>query len=167
VLTQTRVLELLEYDANEGTFHWRVYRGSGARPGSLAGSIDSHGYRQIKIDGTPYLAHRLVWFVETGNWPEGELDHRDLNPANNRFHNLRAATHAQNLRNLRVRKDNVLGIKGVRRRGAMFDARITLNGKQHLIGRYESAEEASAAYAEASKRLHGEFGRSSRITSDA
>ena len=87
------------------------------------------------------------------------MDHKDHDTLNNRRENLRIATHAQNLWNTKILANNTSGFKGVsffKPRGT-WRSRIMLNGKQNLIGYFDSPEEAGAAYVEAAKRLHGEF----------
>jgi hypothetical protein len=91
-----------------------------------------------------------------------EIDHADLDKSNNRWGNLREATHQQNLYNAKARTTNRAGAKGVcfdKRRG-QWRATISSAEKhcQHL-GYFSTADEAAAAYREASERLHGEHGR--------
>lgn len=89
------------------------------------------------------------------------VDHRDGDGLNNRRGNLREATQAQNCRNARLRKDNRTGVKGVSNVGGSrpFRARIKVHGKTISLGTFATLSEAAAAYAEASQRHHGEFGR--------
>jgi hypothetical protein len=94
--------------------------------------------------------------------PEGlEIDHRDGDGLNNRRDNLREATNAQNNHNQRIRSDNTSGYKGVSWYGpsGKWLAYIKVNGKQRHLGYHATPEQASAAYAKASAKLHGEFGR--------
>lgn len=103
------------------------------------------------------LLHRVLM-----GEPDGlEVDHRDGDGLNNRRDNLRVATNAQNQHNQRTRNDNSSGFKGVSwyGRGKKWQVRIKLNGKQRHIGYHATPEEAHAAYAAASERLHGDFGR--------
>ena len=96
----------------------------------------------------------------TGEWPSTKIDHRDGDPLNNRWANLRCATDAENSQNRKVMRDNALGIKGVRRhRYGRFAAQITVGKKQLYLGLFDTAEEAHAAYCKASAEFHGEFGR--------
>lgn len=89
------------------------------------------------------------------------IDHKNLDSLDNRSSNLRISTNAQNCSNKRARKDNSTGIKGVywATRESKWRAYITVRGVYHHLGYTDTAEEAAALYAEASKRLHGEFGR--------
>lgn len=88
-----------------------------------------------------------------------EVDHKDGNPLNCCRDNLRAATHEQNSRNMKLSRANTSGIKGVRRRLNRWTARIRADGHEHFLGSFETSEEAAEAYRKASAELHGEFGR--------
>lgn len=142
---------LFTYDRVSGDLRWAVPRGKKIKVGSLIRS------RTVKIDGVHYRTSRICWFMATGHWPE-EIDHKDLDEANNAFPNMRECTHAQNIRNRRVCKHNKLGVKGVQRHQGGFRARITLDGvvKQEC---FDTLEAAAAAYSRWSSELHGEFGR--------
>ena len=37
---------------------------------------NQHGYGIFSIEGKNYRAHRVAWWFEYGEWPEGELDHQ-------------------------------------------------------------------------------------------
>lgn len=161
-LTVERLRELLHYDPETGVFTWKVNRGHMARAGLVAGNLRSDGYRQIKVDGVLYRAHRLAWFHVTSKWPEGDLDHENLRKDDNRFDNLRPATDSQNKANVSANSNNRLGVKGVYFRGHLsrpFVASIQVNGRKRHLGCFETAEEAGAAYALAASSHFGEFAR--------
>ena len=66
-LTAQRLRELLDYAPDTGRFYWRVRSGR-ASAGGEAGTWSGDGYRDIKIDGTIYRAHRLDWlFMSTAS----------------------------------------------------------------------------------------------------
>lgn len=90
-----------------------------------------------------------------------ETDHRDGNGLNNRRFNLRVATVQQNTCNQRTRADNTSGFKGVHwhKQKGKWHAQIAAHGKRRSLGLHDTPEAAHAAYAKASARLHGEFGR--------
>lgn len=104
--------------------------------------------------------HRFIWSL-SGGGDTPEVDHRDGDGLNCRRENLRAATHEQNTRNARVRKDNASGLKGVRLEGSRWLARISIDGQLTQIGRFDSAAEAHAAYFARAVELRGEFARAS------
>lgn len=159
-ISAEKVRRLLDYDPTTGVFRWRVSRGQ-LKAGSIAGAFDSFGHRQIRINRRKYLAHRLAWLYVTGAWPDGDLDHEDLDPANNRFANLRLATPAQNQHNRALQKNNTSGFKGVsfRRRTGNWSAYIGINWKKQHLGCFSSPEAAHEAYVKASRKLHGNYGR--------
>lgn len=37
--------------------------------------INQYGYGKVKFSGQDLGAHRVAWFLATGNWPAEELDH--------------------------------------------------------------------------------------------
>jgi HNH endonuclease/AP2 domain len=108
------------------------------------------GLRHIKM-------HRVV-----ASAPEGlVVDHIDGNGLNNQSSNLRLATKAQNAHNCANRRDNKSGHKGVFwvGRESKWAAKIKKDGTTHHLGHFKLLDDARAAYAEASQRLHGSFGR--------
>ncbi|WP_341520726.1 HNH endonuclease [Pseudomonas sp. G.S.17] len=100
------------------------------------------------------------------NCPAGMVvDHINGDGLDNRRANLRVCTNAENLRNRKMHLNNRSGFKGVyfddSRRGKPWRAQITAHGKKHRLGRFDTAEEASAAYRKAAPHMHGEFARAS------
>lgn len=168
-LTQDRVRELFCYDPSTGFFSRLVSVGS-RRVGETGGNLSAIGYIIISIDNKKYYAHRLAWLYVYGIWPPHETDHINLNRADNRISNLRAATRSENSRNKLAQMNNICGVKGVSKEtrspneitsGKRYYARIAVNGKQKYLGRYRTAEEAGEAYSKAAEKLHEEFARSS------
>jgi hypothetical protein len=166
-LTAARLRELLHYDPETGVFTWRVRRRSGVKgrvaPGDIAGSLQSKGRDRLRIgiDYKVYRAHRLAWLYMTGEWPSRLVDHKDLNGLNNRWDNLRLATHSQNTTNSRVRSDSISGLKGVsfHKIKNRYQARIKVDRKTIRLGYFNTAEEAHAAYCDAAEHHFGEFAR--------
>jgi hypothetical protein len=91
-----------------------------------------------------------------GAWPAYEIDHRDGVQSNNRERNLRDVPRRTNQQNCRSpRTDNATGLQGVGRTpSGRFRARITVDGKQHLLGCFGTAEEAHEMYVAAKRFLH-------------
>jgi hypothetical protein len=94
-----------------------------------------------------------------GALPHQFVDHIDGDKLNNRKSNLRLCTHAENMANRSAQKNNSAGFKGVSlcRNTGRYRAIITVNGKKHRLGRFDSAAEAAIAYDAAAIKLLGEF----------
>ena len=148
-----RLKELLSYSPETGDFTRVVPRG-GCVAGSLAGTKNSDGYVLIRIDGVAHYAHQLAWLWMTGEWCP-RIDHRDLNPSNNRWGNLRSATNSQNMANAEAHADSSSGLKGVTPHQGRFMARIC----GRYIGMYDTACEARSAYLTEAAVHFGEFAR--------
>jgi hypothetical protein len=156
MITQARLKELLTYNPDTGDFRW-IKRRPGVRFGVAAGNALPTG-RRIRIDRREYKAHRLAWLYINGTWPRGEIDHRNGDPTDNRWLNLRDATHSQNLGNCKRRVDNTAGAKGVARSAAKQE-RWRAHFRGEYLGSFGTREEASAAYAKAAAEYFGEFMR--------
>ncbi len=163
MLAKERVNALFDLDLKTGHFTRKVSRGGTARAGTIAGSLSSSGHIQIRIDGKPYLAHRLIFFMVTGRWPEGEIDHINGDPSDNRWSNLREATHAENGRNLRKMSHNTSGVPGVSwyARLGKWQAQIQVNRKKIHLGYFTDFEDAVAARRAAEIKYFGEFSATS------
>jgi hypothetical protein len=105
-----------------------------------------------------YQAHRLAWLYMHGEWPVGDLDHINGDPADNRIANLRIATQSQNNANRRARRGRNKGVYMEKKTGK-YKANICVNRKQIYLGRFESAEAAKAAYDKAAAQYFGEYAR--------
>lgn len=145
----------IHYDPDTGIFTWRSTGrvwGYVRKPrGYLAGTINQRG---------DYL-HRFAWLYMTGEWPVEEIDHKNLHQLDNRWHNLRAATHAQNEGNTRLRDDSTSGFKGVswHKCKSRWRAHITVNNRHISLGYHDTPELAHRAYCAAAAKHFGQFAR--------
>jgi hypothetical protein len=100
-LTKEQVNEILELRVPESVFYWRVRPSprSRVKAGSKAGNLRKDGYTIITINGNLFRAHRLVWFVTYGKFPDNHIDHVDGDKSNNRVDNLRDVTRTVNNQN--------------------------------------------------------------------
>lgn len=153
--------EALDYDPATGVLTWK-------KPGNLqqnahligtrAGTVRKDGRRLITVKSKMLLASRVAWAIHHGVWPRRLIDHRDLDRGNDSLSNLREATNAQNTQNQPGSASS--GLKGAYRMwNGTWYSRIQAEGESIYLGSFETSEEAAAAYAAASARLHGEFGR--------
>lgn len=113
--------------------------------------LDNEGYKAGRILGIPFRAHRVIWAMSFGKWPDNEIDHIDGNRANNAPSNLRQATRLVNGRNQKRPKDNQSGYIGVSfyARGSTWQAFIVVNGKKLHLGYFKDKKTAIAVRAEA------------------
>lgn len=151
MITQQELKERLDYNPDTGEFTWKVSSGTRAKIGSVAGTKDRNGYIRISINEKRYLAHRLAWFYMNSEWPQEFIDHINHIKDDNRYLNLRLATKNDNSRNAKMRVDNKCGYKGVSIDGTKYKAQICKNHKRITLGRFDTAEEAHAAYIAAAK----------------
>jgi len=88
-----------------------------------------------------------------------EADHIYHNTLDNRRNSLRKATDTQNTINRGIQSNNTSGYKGVvwDKNRKKWQSRIKHRGKDILLGRFSSPEEAARVRNEAAKKLHGEF----------
>lgn len=128
----------------------------------VAGCSTSDGYLKISVDGTQYKAHQVIWCWMTGEWPSF-VDHRDVDGMNNRWDNLRRSTVAQNNQNMKSKKPagSPSKLKGAYfdKRRKVWHSRIMVDRKLMMLGDFDSAEAAHTAYADAARKLHGDFAR--------
>lgn len=149
--------ELLHYNPETGIFTRLIPANrSNAIAGVVAGTKNKDRYVDIKLDGCFYKGHNLAWLYMTGEWPNPECDHHDLNPSNNRWLNLREATRSQNCANRKAW--GVSGFKGVYKRGKKFIAQIN-NERIVYLGIRDTPEECAELYAAAAREHFGEFAR--------
>lgn len=162
MITLERLREVLEYSPDSGVWVWKACTGAGgvggwkAKPGKIAGSMHNEGYVVIRIDRAIYKAHRLAWLYMTGEWPRCTIDHINLEPADNRWVNLREATYSQNNNNRGLTMRNKSGFKGVSRNLMNSDKWIA-HIKNRYLGSFNTAEEAHEAYCKAAEEEFGEF----------
>lgn len=148
-LSREEILAVLDYDRATGQIRFK-------RKPHHRGWVNASGYLVVKIKGREFYVHRIVVFLETGEWP-AMVDHQNSSKLDNRFDNIRAATAQQNNFNKPCRSDSTVGIKGVSRHGPNWRARIKVNGAYRCLGSFPTTAEASAAYEKAASEVHGDF----------
>jgi hypothetical protein len=124
------------------------------------------GYVVLDAGGKRVYAHRAAWRIVYGEWPSSGIDHINGDKSDNRITNLRLATQAENMQNLRKpgrrNKSGFLGVSWDRVIG-LWLAQITAGGINYQVGWYETPEEASAAYKREKMRLHPFYAEGLRL----
>lgn len=161
-MNQRELRERLLYAPRKGVFYWiRPSSGHAELLGEEAGSIKygrgGLAYHVIQIDGRAFKRSRLAFLFMEGRWPSEYIDHINGDSLDDRWMNLREATHMQNTWNRRKRKETGLPM-GVRlsSRGK-FVARIGYRKKQYSLGTFKTKAEAEDAYQQARRKFYGEY----------
>lgn len=168
------VKELLDHSERDGHLFWRFrdrkwfvsdkafMTWNGKWAGKQGFTADTaNGYKQGHIFKRPYYAHRVIWCLHYGSWPDFQVDHINGIRNDNRIENLRQAVNMENGRNRGKQINNTSGYKGVsfyKSRGK-FESNICVGGKQIRLGYFLTAEEAHDAYCNAAVKLHKNFAR--------
>lgn len=162
-LTAQQVQELFRYEPETGHLWW-VVRRRGYPKSKPAGRVSFYGYVVVVVGGQNYYAHRLIWLLTYGEWPDCDIDHINGDKADNRLSNLRLASRRQNKWNVGVTRANKSGFKGVSwcAERLKWMAAIKVGSKAKNLGRYASAEEAHEVYDLAAQLLHGDFHRTAQ-----
>jgi len=160
ILTPETVRELLQLDPESGKMFWnprpreafpneRIWRSWNTRfAGTEALTADNgKGYRYGVVSYQRVYAHRVVWLLTHGEWPQGEIDHIDRNRSNNRPHNLRVVSHVENCANRGLSAANTSGHANISlssdRQKWCVNKRLA--GRKIAIGRYDTLDQAIAA----------------------
>ena len=158
-LTFSDVDSVIRYDADTGKLFWKhrdanlfpdeksYKKWNGRFGGKEAFTAYKDGYKHGSIFYKYLKAHRVIWLLVYGEWPNGEIDHIDGNRENNRIHNLRVVTSSENARNRKVQSNNKSGVPGVgwRNDTNKWYARIKILGEYTYLGNFENFEDAVSA----------------------
>ena len=124
---------------------------------------NSQGRNVGKVLGVALQAHRVAWTIFYGEWPADDIDHINGNPNDNSIANLRVVSHAENMKNCKLRADNGSGHAGVNWHSShgKWSAAIQIDGKRHHLGYFSSKDAAISARqdAQAKSSFHKNHGQ--------
>ena len=163
--------ECLNYDPDTGVLLWRVRpvkhfankqawsRWNNRYTGKEFGRKHPNGSRGGHIDWQWFYSHRVVWKWMTGRNPNFIPDHINRDGLDNRWTNLRRATHSQNCSNHSLRPDNKSGHAGVffSQGEKRWKVQINTKGRRISVGTFVLKSEALAARQSAEKKYHKRF----------
>jgi hypothetical protein len=164
--------ERFSYDPIEGVVRWKARPLSdfavaakgktwNTRHAGTAGTVDERGEIRfhVEYEGRKYrlFAHRIAYALANNVTKFGEVDHENVDASDNRAANLRLANRSQQNANRKGFTKSGLP-KGVTRVGKRFFASASAGrGKTKYLGRFDTPEEAHAAYCEFARSRHGDF----------
>jgi len=174
--TAAEMNEFISYNADTGELFWKVRRPNRHQtdrglavfnskfPGKrVASKLDSRGYKVTSILGKHLMQHRIVWAINTGEWPDSDIDHINGDRSDNRMKNLRSVDRQENMRNKGLYKTNKAGVPGVsfHSRDKVWTAKISDNKRQVHLGYFDRMEDAISARIDAEMvyRYHENHGR--------
>ncbi len=159
LLSHERVKSLFYFDEVMNCLRWKINKGKRGKIGEKAGSLNSTGYRRIKMDGINYSEHRLIFFYLNGFFPSNQLDHKDHKEANNNPTNLREANGSQNKANSGKHKDNISGYKCVswNKQHKKWVVQIQKDKKSYFLGCFIDPIEGAKIYDVAAILLFEDF----------
>jgi hypothetical protein len=154
ITPNTRYIEEnFKYDPETGDLYRKVGSGNCA-----AGKARETGYKMAFVDGRYVYAHRIAWYLMTGEWPLHPIDHANRDSLDNRWENLRKANKSLNGANKRTPANTTSGHRGVYpTENGKWGARIKVQNKVHSLGRFDRKEDAIEAYKQAAIHHFGEF----------
>ena len=152
MLTQQEAIKLFRYD--NGNLYWK--QPIGRRAKGIAGHLNNSGYLTIQHKRKNYLAHRIIYLMFHGYFPD-EIDHIDGNRRNNLIENLRPATRKQNLLNSKVSVRNSSGVKNVSLNKKTNKWQLIICGK--YIGQFDTLEDAKLEAIKHRVATQGNFAR--------
>lgn len=156
MITQEYLRTILHYNPETGIFIWKIQMSNRMKIGEIAGFINNHGYVRIGIKGRICNGHTLAWLYVYGEWVK-HLDHKNRNKSDNRICNLRLADKSKNACNSKDKSNNTSGQRGVRFYRNAWKARIKVGYEEIHLGTFDTKEQATQAYIDASRHYHKEF----------
>lgn len=143
-----------DYDPVTGIISWKIDRPN-AKKGTPVGRRAHQGYLVVRVcvdgKGRDLMSHRMAWLLQTGDWPDGQIDHINRDRTDNRFENLRDVDARTNSQNKKFRADGVTHQRG------KFRAMCRINGKQRDFGSFETLDIAQRVVIAIRREFHNGF----------
>lgn len=162
VLTQEELKTLIHYDEVTGKVTW-LRKSPQAKGSKGKGDFGYENKYCSRIVATLFGVARpithFIWYYMEGEFPTKDwvIDHKDRNPMNNAWSNLRLATYSENGGNSRGRTRLEGQLRGVIKAGKLFKAICRYRKRTYIGPKRVTAEEAHEDYKYLHKKLYAEF----------
>ena len=115
--------------------------------GKPAFTTNRDGYFVGAIFAKSYSAHRVIWALCYGEWPDGFIDHINGIRSDNRITNLRVVSDLQNAQNSGRARNSSSGQTGVYfiKATGRWKAHIECNKRRYNLGNFILKDDAIAA----------------------
>lgn len=142
-ITQEKLLKAFHYVPDTGELTYRFDSKNGFA-GEVATINHSAGYLSVRINGKDYLAHRIIFFMLVGRFPE-QIDHINHNKKDNCWVNLREVNNQENCKNTSLQTNSKTGLIGVclHKPTGKYRAYIMVNRKHIHLGLFDTIEAAA------------------------
>lgn len=160
-LTQNKLKKFLKYDAMTGHFTWLIDRPKGIKAGDRAGFLCKYRSRiVISIKSKAYQGHVLAFLYMKGYIPK-IIDHKNCDPSDNRWSNLRKASPSQNCYNRKLASNSTSGFKGITfdKDANKWKVSVRKNYVDYFGGQYLDKNKAVRVAIKLRNKLHGEYAR--------
>ena len=164
ILTPALLRQLLDYNPETGKLVWKPRPAQFCADNRIASIFrtrcegkealncdNGRGYLCGTILGNRVKAHKIIWAMYYGEWPDGVIDHINHIKHDNRIENLRVVSSQENSRNRPSNPTSVSGKLGVHWHKPMGKWLASIN-KRHL-GVFDDLQEAIAVRIEAERAL--------------
>jgi len=103
-----------------------------------AGCVSKRGYIQVRKFKDKFMAHRIIWAMHYGEWPDSGIDHENGDRLDNRIENMRDTTQFTNCKNAAKypRKEPWIAT-GVNRSGSGFTAQAQVDKVNVYLGKFK------------------------------
>ena len=116
-------------------------------------ATDNNGYKISSVNNMMQRAHRVIWAMHYGTWPENQIDHINGCASDNRIENLQDVTNRVNQRNRKLNNNNTSGFHGVVMNESSGNWKATIKTRDKLVYLGTFSNKERRYFCEKSRRI--------------